>query len=451
MSTEKKEDPGRDWGKVLADIGVGALRGYGQGGVRGAIAGGIIGGIEGDMDAERQQLEEENARLRNKALKQDLQYSKNREERAAAAENRAAQASKWAEQRHVVSMKQDNASLEAQRLKLYYAQAQAYSDEFNKVMTNNLNANGVDFEGQSLLFNSPAFKEAQDMWIAFKMYDNNPDSAVSLLKDISWNVEADKDGKTWLYQDAPDGTQKRLEFNDTTIRQMRDKVNKDFMDNYGTVMALGTPASSLNQASIKNVLTSKEVKSVYGDKLLDAGRDYKAFLQNGVKSKTFTSEDIAGHVMNRTLQSAIVDEKLSQEEMNILIPQFQLALKKFGGEIIPSADGSIEKTLVKLKDGREISLKTLAQDLNERDIVWANWNNKMKAKSVAEETAMLNRANNVLNQKTKLAELENKQLKNYKERQELGLPVNGDGVGGAAGGDGHLSFSRRCADAGRYP
>lgn len=430
MSTEKKEAPGRDWGDVLADIGVGALRGYGRGGVRGAIAGGIVGGIEGDKDAERQQLEMENARLRNEALKQDLRFGKNREERAAAAEKRSEQASKRAEQSHAVSMQHANASLEASRLNLYKAQAQAYGDEFYKGMTNKLNADGVDFADQNLLFNSTAFREAQDMWIAFKMYDNNPDAAVSLLKDIGWNVETDKDGKTWFYQDAPDGTRKRLEFNDATVRQIRDKVNKDFMDNYGTVIALGTPAASLNQASIKNVLTSKEVKNVYGDKLLDAGRDYKAFLQAGAKSKIFTQEDIAGHIMNRTLQAALVDKKLTQEEMQVLIPQFQLALKKFGGEIIPGEGGSIEKTLVKLKDGRTITLDTLARDLNERDVVWGKWNDQMKAKAVAKEAAMIKRANDALNQQMKIVDLETKQLKNREKRQEMGLPVDGGGAPG---------------------
>lgn len=394
MSTEKTDTSSREWGDILADVGVGALRGYAQNGLRGAIAGGIIGGIEGGKQAENEALAKENALLRNQALKQQIEFDKNREARAVAADQRA-------EQAHAQNMQQANVNYENSQMNLYLKQGAVYGNEFDTGMKKVIDKQGLDFESQNMFFNSSAYKEARDMWVAFKMYDNNPDSAVALLKNVGWNVETDKDGKTWLYQTAADGKQKRLEFNDATISALRDSVSKNFMDNYGTSVALGTPAASLNQAAIKNVLNSKEVKSVYGDNLLDAGREYKSFLENN----KFSSEEIAGHVMNRTLQSAIADRRLTQEEMTVLAPQFDLALRSFGGEItllhvdqkpgapFSSFDGSVDKALVKLKDGRTITLDTLARELNERDIVWHRWNDTMRAKAVARETAMLEKAN----------------------------------------------------------
>jgi hypothetical protein len=423
MSTEKTDTSSREWGDILADVGVGALRGYAQNGLRGAIAGGIIGGIEGDKQAENEALAKENARLRNQALKQQIEFDKNREARAAAADQRAGQA-------HAQHIKQANVNYENSQMNLYLQQGTVYGNEFDALMKKVIDKQGLDFESQNMLLNSSPYKEARDMWIAFKSYDNNPDSAVALLKNVGWNVETDKDGKTWLYQTTADGKQKRLEFNDATISALRDSVNKNFMDFYGTSVAVGTEASTLYQAAIKNILNTPEVKSIYGDNLLDAGREYKAFLKNS----KFTSEEIAAHVMNRTLQSAIADRRLTQKEMSLLAPQFELALRNFGGEItllhidqkpganFSSFDGSVDKALVKLKDGRTITLDTLARELNERDIVWHRWNDTMRAKAVARETAMLEKAN-------KEMLLRNRVLDNQKKNRNAGGVGSSDAAG----------------------
>jgi hypothetical protein len=153
-----------------------------------------------------------------------------------------------------------------------------------------------------------------------------------------------------------------------------------------------------------------------------------------LKNSKFTSEEIAAHVMNRTLQSAIADRRLTQKEMSLLAPQFELALRNFGGEItllhidqkpganFSSFDGSVDKALVKLKDGRTITLDTLARELNERDIVWHRWNDTMRAKAVARETAMLEKAN-------KEMLLRNRVLDNQKKNRNAGGVGSSDAAG----------------------
>jgi hypothetical protein len=141
---------------------------------------------------------------------------------------------------------------------------------------------------------------------------------------------------------------------------------------------MGTPAYSANQASLKNILSSKSVKQIFGNDYASALGTYRQYIQQGLKSGRFSSEDMAGHILSRNLTAAFEDGTLTQEEISVLAPQVATMLGKFGAEIVPAANGSIKDTKIRI-NGAEIDITKVASDLKERDVVMGGWNQQLKA------------------------------------------------------------------------
>jgi hypothetical protein len=77
-------------------------------------------------------------------------------------------------------------------------------------------------------------------------------------------------------------------------------------------------------------------------------------------------------LLSRTLQGAIIDGKISQQEMQQLTPLFAMTVKKMGGEVIFGND--VATTKVKLASGVEVPLTKFANDIAQRDTVMTEWN-----------------------------------------------------------------------------
>jgi hypothetical protein len=155
------------------------------------------------------------------------------------------------------------------------------------------------------------------------------------------------------------------------MKALQENIKKNLNDGFMAGKAIGTPAGSLQQAAVRSVLTSKESQAYFGTQYDAAYADYRNFMQAGSQKGLFSDQDVATHVLNRTLQEAMRDRKLTNEEMAVLVPQFQMSLQKFGGEIILGAD--LKTTTVRMKDGTTITLDTLAEQLQQRDVIGARY------------------------------------------------------------------------------
>lgn len=415
VQPENKE---RSAGEILADAGIGMLRGAAAGkGILGILAGGALGAIEGDVEAERKQrmadlaeqqakVELENARNRGEfAANQDKRNqqllelhkqqfksgvkfqeenlalakaaAKRQEKNDAYNKERNAKLDAQNAEKHAVGMKNAKTEGEILAIKLEEAEnkralteAETIGKEFDSNMAS-VYGDEWDFEGMSIMRNSAGYRQARELYIIMKLYDRNPQMAQRLMKQGGWSVVPRSGTNGEEYDIVNDVTGARFAFNETSMKALQENIQKNFNDGYMAGKAIGSPAGSLQQAAVRSVLTSKESQAYFGTQYDAAYADYRNFMQAGVQKGLFSDQDVATHVLSRTLQEAMRDRKLTKEEMAVLVPQFQMSLQKFGGEIIPGAD--LKTTTVRMKDGTTITLDTLAEQLQQRDVIGARY------------------------------------------------------------------------------
>jgi hypothetical protein len=384
--TEKKvvaEDSSRSFGQILADAGVGALRSAARGGgVKEILAGGVLGAIEGD------EVENERKRRQAREAKQDIlldqQIEANKRNAEYRAEDQAMQKKTFERQQEEYEKNKKRNEMSSRIAAINLAMAEEAAEqreldklggEFDKIAKASAGFDNMTFAGQQIFDKSPEVKAAREMYIITKLYDQNPDLAMKVLakSGLQWG-ESEK-GERGFYIGE---NRVFLPMNEKTMAAYRDKVFGAYKNALEAAQIMGTPAYSANQASLKNILSSKSVKQLFGDDYASALGTYRQFIQQGLKSGRFSSEDMAGHILSRNLTAAFEDGTLTQEEISVLAPQVATMLGKFGAEIVPAANGSIKDTKIRI-NGAEIDITKVASDLKERDVVMGGWNQQLKA------------------------------------------------------------------------
>lgn len=382
---EKKvvtEDSSRSFGQILADAGVGALRSAARGGgVKEILAGGVLGAIEGD------EVENERKRRQAREAKQDVlldqQIEANKRNAEYSAEDQAMQKKTFERQQkeYEENKKLNDIRFRTAAFNLAMAEEAAeqreldkLGGEFDKIAKASAGFDNMTFAGQQIFDKSPEVKAAREMYIITKLYDQNPDLAMKVLakSGLQWG-ESEK-GERGFYIGE---NRVFLPMNEKTMAAYRDRVFGAYKNALEAAQIMGTPAYSANQASLKNILSSKSVKQLFGDDYASALGTYRQYIQQGLKSGRFSSEDMAGHILSRNLTAAFEDGTLTQEEISVLAPQVATMLGKFGAEIVPAANGSIKDTKIRI-NGAEIDITKVASDLKERDVVMGGWNQQLK-------------------------------------------------------------------------
>lgn len=382
---EKKvvtEDSSRSFGQILADAGVGVLRSVARGGgVKEAIAGGLLGAIEGD------EVENERKRRQAREAKQDIlldqQIAANEQNAKYREEDQAMQKDRFAMEKERYKTTEKRNTLYDRIAGINLAMAEEAAEqreidklgaEFDAVSKASAGFDNMTFAGQEIFKNSPEVKAAREMYTITKLYDQNPDMAMKVLAKSGLQWGESENGERGFYIGE---NRVFLPMNEKTMAAYRDKVFGAYKNALEAAQIMGTPAYSVNQASLKNILSSKSVKQIFGDDYAGALGTYRQYIQQGLKSGKFSSEDMAGHILSRNLTAAFEDGTLTQEEISVLAPQVATMLGKFGAEIVPAANGSIKDTKIRINSA-EIDITKVASDLKERDVVMGGWNQQLK-------------------------------------------------------------------------
>lgn len=412
------EDKGRSFGEVLADIGIGALRGYAKNGGRGALAGAILGGIEGDTEQEQQALETENAKLRNQALREQIRNSQqnykiaqeSHEENSALRKEQLANAQRTGRAQDLAFIAlQDKADEE---------QVAKYQADYKKANDNVLKS--LNMFGQSIVKNDPGYQAAEGAYIIQRaLQDGNRRLAERLMSRAGWTPQKDEKG-TITSLVSSDG--RVIPYNNNAMQMIMQSVSERSRAGVIAAMAVGTDASTMQQFVMKNTLTSDSVKKYFArpDGNVDYGSaliSYDKYIQDGIKNGTFNDWDLIGHQLSISLQAAVVDGKITQTEKALLLPQFDATLKNAGCELVLN-DGNIANIEVKLANGTKVGLLKFADDLKNRDRVMSGWQGQLASNQAKKAAAALEMAQ-------ESAKLRKLNAEAVKAEGEAGLGNNG--------------------------
>lgn len=395
---QAKADNSRDVGQVLTDIAVGSLEGFAKNGPQGAVVGGLLGGIRGAES----NVEQENIRLRNQLLKQQLQFNAESHQDTRSLRQEQIKNAQGAQ-------KQQALQLAAMQRQSDALQIDAWGKEYDKEV-GNIEKN-LNWFGRTLLKNDPGYQAQKAAYTIMRASETNPRLAREIVSRSGWDLQMDGDKIVGLT--ANDGSGKTIPFNKNTMQMIMGSLNERFRNGIMAATAMGQDAQNVEQFAIKNTLLDNEVKKVFTEANgnVDYGAAYGAynkFIRNN--EKNFKDIDLIGHQLNITLQAALVDNAISQQEMAVLVPQVQASFKDLGCDII-APDGNPKNAKVKFANGTEVDILKFAQGLKERDIVMSAWKNNLaniqanKAKSTiaAAEQALKHRK---LNAETVKAEQE---------------------------------------------
>jgi hypothetical protein len=384
MAEEKNE---RSFGEVVSDVTGGILSGMANNGKYGALGGGMSALFNTDQ-FQRQKQKEINA-----AKREELDI-KEREQRIAHNE----MAMQHAKEDRPLERKNkeiavDNANIIRNKNLLALQNAQELSwdnnvkkdiDFFNNQLKRNVGFDDLNFPGQAIFNNAPGIQQTAEAYALLRAFDRDPAEGMWILKNMGWGYEDDSSGGSRGIIISPDGKM-RIPANDQNIRTMMKQAIDNMKNDLRACYALGADATSIDQFAIKNVLSQGNVDKVFGSYGSALG-SYNRFLNQKTKDgkDVFSKEEKLGHSLARSLSSAILDGKISQQEQAVLTPLFAASLKKFGAEVIFGKDVSTSK--IKLQDGTEVSLVKFAQDINQRDVIMGEWKNYVKG--VAQQKAL---------------------------------------------------------------
>jgi hypothetical protein len=170
--------------------------------------------------------------------------------------------------------------------------------------------------------------------------------------------------------------------------------------------------TSLDQCSIRNMITDFGVAKYFttqgadGKASVDYASAYSAYKDyiSANASKVFSDEDLMGHMLSRTLQEALVDNKLTPDEMKMLMPQFAMYLEKFRASVTLPNGGDPRTSMVKLADGTQIDIMTFAKDLKERDRVARGFEQYLNEQRIKKQIAAADVAGKIAESRKKVAQ-----------------------------------------------
>jgi hypothetical protein len=383
MAGETKE---RSFGEAVSDVAGGILSGMANNGKYGAIGGGL-GALFNTEQFQRQKQKEINAAKRDELdiKERELRIANNEMAMQRAKEDRPLE-------RKNKEIAVDNANIIRNKNLLALQNAQELSwdnnvkkdiDFFNNQLKRNVGFDGLNFTGQAIFNNASGIQQTAESYALLRAFDRDPAEGMWILKKMGWGYEDDSSGGSRGIIISPDG-KLRIPANDQNIRTMLKQATDNMKNDLRACYALGADATSIDQFAIKNVLSQGNVDKVFGSYGSALG-SYNRFLNQKTKDgkDVFSNEEKLGHALARSLSSAVLDGKISQQEQAVLTPLFAASLKKFGAEAIFGKDVSTSK--IKLQDGTEVSLVKFAQDINQRDVIMGEWKNYVKG--VAQQKA----------------------------------------------------------------
>lgn len=391
-AVEKTEDTSRGFGQVLSDFAEGAItRAAESGSIKALPLALLFGGIEGaikgspsERQAKKEKLDREYKQTLIDQARQSIAHANSRENRAV--------------ESHAMNM--DNARLQNKTYALQLQQAQwqadvkaltAQTDIFKQGFYNQIGYNNRTFTGQHIINGSKELQQAFMLEAAENLYERDPEQGRRIFHKMGWDIL--NDGKGGKFLRSLDG--KVTQPFDTSRNRIAEAWGSKIQDAVAAA-DLFEGVQTLQQGSVRNVVTSPDIIKYFSKVDADgksqpdyvaAYSRYKNFVQNGVKGNKFTEEDLTGHMLSRTLQEALVDKKFSPEEMNVLIPQFDMYLRKFGARVEMGADGNPANAFVILPNGNGVKqdIMSFAEGLKKNDRVMKSFEAELAAEQAAKQ------------------------------------------------------------------
>jgi hypothetical protein len=264
------------------------------------------------------------------------------------------------------------------------AQQEVWRNDFEKNKKNlkkniykSVGYDALNIHAQDALDNSENLEAFMEASLIFRAYSQNDAEGDYLLREAGWLREEREDG-TYLISDAGD---LQLKLDQNNIKNIMTQIQERMRDDIAAAKITGQDAASIEDYATKNVLNAPGISNIFGTDGA-ALASYRNVLETGIPAtkdypgRPFTKAEIIGHQLSTSLQSAILDGKISEEEKKILTPLFAATVKQMGGEVLFGEN--IESTVIKRGDGSTVPLTTAAVDLARRDIVSAVWNAHVK-------------------------------------------------------------------------
>ena len=441
-NTKPREDQGRSFGQVLADWGKGALEGAANAGsikgmLPGVVFGGLKGAIYGDEDQKNRDLQTKRLELANKQLEQNIAQS---------AES------------HNLSVEGQKTVNKINALRLIAAQVQ---DDDNTLARAKADADGIfkrgigydnkTFLAQGIIDKNKSIQTANNLSAMYNVFQQNPEQGKRLFARAGWRIEG-KDGNYEVT--SLDGTRRQ------PLSQMMEKMSGSVLKRAREAVEaadLFEKTTSLDQCSIRNMITDFGVAKYFttqgadGKASVDYASAYSAYKDyisaNASKdSKVFSDEDLMGHMLSRTLQEALVDNRLTPDEMKMLMPQFAMYLEKFRASVTLPNGGDPRAAMVKLADGTQKDIMTFAKELKERDRVARGFEQYLNEQHIKKQIAAADMAGKIAESRKKVAqavkaENEAKGSSGQETAAESGIPEDIDRSNAKAYGENYYDLT----------
>lgn len=371
----------RSWGQAFEDVAGNTLSAIADGkGVLPTIASGLEAGLNTEQFQEKKNARTRAARLADLQLQQaeaNLERTRQSNKHNALIFpeqlEQARQQTKQSQQRTASNdIALQNARLQQQNL--WYQQGEEEEKRFKDTIYQKIGYNNLNLYGQAILDNSENLNALADATAIMKAYSRSDEEGDYLLSKTGWKRTATEDGKNILV--SPDG---KLQFDasDAGLKKIMGDIQSKLKDDIAAGYIMGGDSTSLEQFATKTILEQPGTKNTFGTYGNAVGA-YNNFLNGNISvgqgkvAPRFSKEEKLGHLLSRTLQGAIIDGKISQQEMAQLTPLFAMTVKKMGGEVLLGND--VATTKVKLASGVEVPLTKFANDIAQRDTVMTEWN-----------------------------------------------------------------------------
>lgn len=277
---------------------------------------------------------------------------------------------------------QQKQTLERNRLLLqqgYIKQAQERQKKNAEKFKEQIGYYDFNVFGRAQIDNSQYFKAFTEFSTIVQMYKENPEAAKAVAADMGFNTSENEKGE--LVFTSADG-KRSFTPNSPELKDILQGLQKSLMDDIVAANVTGKDAATMQEASLKTILNTPETLQIFGS-AGNAYRSYSSFINSRITDRDgntrdrFTNTQKAEHILASSIKAALLDNKLSQEEIAVLTPQFAATVKQFGGEV--KFGKGIEDTVViigtRFGNKREVPLRQFAQDIAQRDVISAEWYN----------------------------------------------------------------------------
>jgi hypothetical protein len=249
----------------------------------------------------------------------------------------------------------------------YLHEALTRADNYNKKLREQFGVDSFNIEGQNIYDNSPYIKSLPEMFSLMDAYRDSDEYGDYIATQMGFQ-RVEENGKDYLV--SFDGKDK-IEATYGGIKMFVEKIQKRAKEDIYAATVAGSDSANLQEYVTKGIVTDPESVVLFGS-VGNTFRFYQDFLRSTVDTKKgavprFSKEELYGHIVSRSLKTALIDGKITEEEKGRLAPQLATMIKKLGGEI--RWGDSAETSGVKRGDGSFVPLIQLSSDLEKRDVV----------------------------------------------------------------------------------